>query len=44
MAPDRLSIGYFFPAGQTNHVWSDEAARRTPRLNKENLLELARTA
>lgn len=41
---DRLSIGYFFPAGQTNHVWSDEAARRTPRLNKENLLELARTA
>ncbi|MEQ3550101.1 LLM class flavin-dependent oxidoreductase [Pseudonocardia nematodicida] len=39
-----LSIGYFFPAGQTNHVWSDEAARRTPRLNRENLLELARTA
>ncbi len=39
-----LSIGYFFPAGQTNHVWSDEAARRTPRMNRENLLELARTA
>lgn len=41
---DRMSIGYFFPAGQTNHVWSDEAARRTPRLNRDNLLELARTA
>jgi FMNH2-dependent dimethyl sulfone monooxygenase len=41
---DRLSIGYFFPSGQTNHVWSDEAARRTPRVNRDNLLELARTA
>lgn len=41
---DRLSIGYFFPSGQTNHVWSDEAARRTPPLNRENLLELAHTA
>lgn len=42
--PDALSIGYFFPAGQTNHVWSDEAARRTPRMNRTNLLELARAA
>jgi FMNH2-dependent dimethyl sulfone monooxygenase len=39
-----LSVNYFFPSGQTNLVWSDEAARRTPRINRENLLELARTA
>ncbi|MTD54950.1 LLM class flavin-dependent oxidoreductase [Amycolatopsis pithecellobii] len=42
--PDSLSIGYFFPAGQTNHVWSDEAARRTPRMNRHNLLALAQAA
>lgn len=42
--PDQLSVNYFFPSGQTNLVWSDEAARRTPRMNKDNLLELARTA
>lgn len=42
--PDALSVGYFFPAGQTNHVWSDEAARRTPRMTRRNLLELARAA
>jgi FMNH2-dependent dimethyl sulfone monooxygenase len=42
--PSQLSINYFFPSGQTNLVWSDEAARRTPRLNRDNLLELARTA
>jgi FMNH2-dependent dimethyl sulfone monooxygenase len=39
-----LSVNYFFPSGQTNLVWSDEAARRTPRINRDNLLELARTA
>jgi FMNH2-dependent dimethyl sulfone monooxygenase len=42
--PDQLSVNYFFPSGQTNLVWSDEAARRTPRMNRDNLLELARTA
>jgi FMNH2-dependent dimethyl sulfone monooxygenase len=42
--PDALSIGYFFPAGQTNHVWSDEASRRTPRMNRHNLLGLAKAA
>ena len=42
--PSQLSINYFFPSGQTNLVWSDEAARRTPRLNRDNLLELARAA
>jgi FMNH2-dependent dimethyl sulfone monooxygenase len=42
--PGHLSVNYFFPSGQTNLVWSDEAARRTPRLNRDNLLELARTA
>jgi FMNH2-dependent dimethyl sulfone monooxygenase len=42
--PDALSVGYFFPAGQTNHVWSDEASRRTPRMNRHNLLHLARAA
>jgi dimethylsulfone monooxygenase len=42
--PGQLSVNYFFPSGQTNLVWSDEAARRTPRMNRDNLLELARTA
>jgi dimethylsulfone monooxygenase len=42
--PSQLSLNYFFPSGQTNLVWSDEAARRTPRINRDNLLELARTA
>ncbi|GAA0985869.1 LLM class flavin-dependent oxidoreductase [Acrocarpospora macrocephala] len=42
--PDALSISYFFPAGQTNHVWSDEASRRTPRMNRRNLLALAQAA
>lgn len=42
--PNALSVGYFFPAGQTNHVWSDEASRRTPRLNRHNLLALAQAA
>jgi FMNH2-dependent dimethyl sulfone monooxygenase len=41
--PDHISINYFFPSGQTNLVWSDEAARRTPRLNRENALALAQT-
>jgi FMNH2-dependent dimethyl sulfone monooxygenase len=42
--PEQLSINYFFPSGQTNLVWSDEAARRTPRINRRNVLELARAA
>src|SRR5260370_34635688 len=42
--PSQLSVNYFFPSGQTNLVWSDEAARRTPRINRDNLLELAKTA
>ncbi|WP_331748248.1 LLM class flavin-dependent oxidoreductase [Streptomyces chartreusis] len=42
--PDVLSVGYFFPAGQTNHVWSDEASRRVPRMNRNNLLNLAQAA
>lgn len=42
--PDHLVLNYFFPSGQTNLVFSDEAARRTPRLNRENLMELALAA
>ena len=42
--PDHISINYFFPSGQTNLVWSDEAARRTPPLNTDNALALARAA
>ncbi|WP_322062058.1 LLM class flavin-dependent oxidoreductase [Paraburkholderia sp. J63] len=42
--PDRLGIGYFFPAGKTNFVYSDEAARRVPEMRRGPLLELARTA
>jgi len=42
--PNGLSIGYFFPAGRTNHVWSDEAARRTPQMNRHNLMALAQAA
>lgn len=41
---DRLSLGYFFPAGKTNFVYSDEAARRVPEMERRPLLELARTA
>ena len=41
---DHLGINYFFPAGQTNLLWSDEASRRTPRFNQKNLLALARAA
>ncbi|MCS8129879.1 LLM class flavin-dependent oxidoreductase [Pseudomonas aeruginosa] len=41
---DKLRIGYFFPAGKTNFVYSDEAARRVPEMRREPLLELARTA
>jgi len=42
--PDRLSVGYFFPSGKTNFVYSDEAARRVPEMRRGPLLELARTA
>jgi dimethylsulfone monooxygenase len=42
--PDHISLNYFFPSGQTNLVWSDEAARRTPPLNRENALALAQAA
>lgn len=41
---EHLSLGYFFPAGKTNHLYSDEAARSVPEMNKKNLLELAEAA
>ncbi|MGE9808950.1 LLM class flavin-dependent oxidoreductase [Janibacter sp. G1551] len=42
--PDHLSLGYFFPAGKTNHLYSDEAARRVPEMTKANLVALAQAA
>lgn len=42
--PGQLSFGYFFPTGQTDHIWSDEAARTTPPLNRKVILDLARAA
>ncbi|YCN57655.1 LLM class flavin-dependent oxidoreductase [Rhodococcus erythropolis] len=39
-----LSIGYFFPSGKTNFLYSDEATRRTPDMTKRNLLALAQAA
>jgi FMNH2-dependent dimethyl sulfone monooxygenase len=39
--PEQLSFGYFFPTGQTDHIYSDEAARSTPPLNKQVFLDLA---
>ncbi|AHH19919.1 luciferase-like domain-containing flavin monooxygenase [Nocardia nova SH22a] len=39
-----LHLGYFFPAGKTNFLYSDEAARRTPDMTKPNLVALARAA
>jgi FMNH2-dependent dimethyl sulfone monooxygenase len=42
--PEQLSFSYFFPTGQTDHVWSDEAARRTPTLSRQVFLDMARAA
>lgn len=42
--PDQLSFGYFFPTGQTDHIYSDEAARRTPPLSKQVFVDLAQAA
>lgn len=42
--PGSLGLGYFFPAGKTNFVYSDEAARRVPDMRRQPLLELARAA
>lgn len=42
--PDELSFGYFFPTGQTDHIWSDEAAETTPPLNKKVFTEMAQAA
>lgn len=42
--PSQLSFSYFFPTGQTDHVWSDEAAVATPPLSRAVFLEMARAA
>jgi len=42
--PQQLSFGYFFPTGQTDHIWSDEAARTTAPLSKRVFVDLARAA
>ncbi|MGV9868148.1 LLM class flavin-dependent oxidoreductase [Rhodococcus koreensis] len=42
--PDLLSFSYFFPTGQTDHIWSDEAARSTPTLGRKVFLDMARAA
>ncbi|MEU1997983.1 LLM class flavin-dependent oxidoreductase [Nocardia gamkensis] len=42
--PSQLSLGYFFPSGKTNFLYSDEAARRTPPMTKANLIALAQAA
>ncbi|MGY3555003.1 LLM class flavin-dependent oxidoreductase [Williamsia sp. R60] len=39
-----LHFGYFFPSGKTNFLYSDEAARTRPDMNKKNLLALAQAA
>lgn len=39
-----LHFGYFFPSGKTNFLYSDEAARTRPEMNKQNLLALAQSA
>lgn len=41
---DQIHLGYFFPAGKTNFLFSDEAARRTPAMTKANLMRLAAAA
>ncbi|WP_236787617.1 LLM class flavin-dependent oxidoreductase [Amycolatopsis sp. GM8] len=42
--PNLLSFSYFFPTGQTDHIWSDEAAAATPKLDRNVFLEMARAA
>ncbi|SNS82626.1 LLM class flavin-dependent oxidoreductase [Rhodococcoides kyotonense] len=42
--PSELHFGYFFPSGKTNFLYSDEAARTRPEMNKKNLLALAQAA
>ncbi len=42
--PSKLSIGYFFPQGQTDLIWSDEAARRTPPITRKVLIDMAQAA
>ncbi len=42
--PSQLSFGYFFPTGQTDHVWSDEAARATPVLSRKVFTAMAQAA
>jgi len=42
--PDELSFGYFFPTGQTDHIWSEEAARATPPLNRRVFTDMAQAA
>jgi len=42
--PEKLSFGYFFPTGQTDHIYSDEAAQATPPLNKQVFIDMARAA
>ena len=41
---DELSFGYFFPTGQTDHIWSDEAARTTPKLDRDVFCDMAQAA
>lgn len=41
---DDLSFGYFFPTGQTDHIWSEEAARATPPLTKRVFCDMAQAA
>lgn len=41
---EQLSLGYFFPAGKTNHLYSDKAAQSVPEMTKANLVELAQAA
>jgi len=41
---DELSFGYFFPTGQTDHIWSDEAARKTPKLERQVFCDMAQAA
>lgn len=41
---NQLSFSYFFPTGQTDHIWSDEAAAFTPKLSRDVFLEMARAA
>jgi dimethylsulfone monooxygenase len=42
--PDELSFGYFFPTGQTDHIWSEEAAQSTPPLNRRVFCDMAQAA